>query len=89
MRTQYTVVSFFLVLGLGFAAIAAQEGPIIAVFDIQDKGSGIDKQTRDNLVDFLSARLAKAGYRVIPRDIQGVLRPVLPDRIGSRRAQQP
>ena len=68
MRTQCVVVSFFLVLGLGFASIAGQQGPIIAVFDIQDKGSGIDKQTRDNFVDVLSARLAKAGYRVIPRD---------------------
>ena len=68
MRLRTTAVSFVLFAGIGISAIAGQQGPIIAVFDIQDKGSGIDEQTKDNLVDLLSARLAKAGYRVIPRD---------------------
>ncbi len=61
------IVAVVAILGC-VQARAGQDGPIIAVFDIQDRGSGLSKDTLRNLIDYLSANLAKAGYRVIPRD---------------------
>jgi hypothetical protein len=47
---------------------AAGDGPIVALFDPQDKGSDLSPQTLENLADFLAARLAQGGYQVVPRD---------------------
>ena len=50
----------------GFSAAA--DGPIVALFDLQDKGSDLPARTLENLADFLAARLAQGGYQVVPRD---------------------
>ena len=46
----------------------AQERPIVAVFDMQDRGSGLDPEALKNLTAFLSARLTEGGFQVIPQD---------------------
>jgi hypothetical protein len=62
-----------LVLALAAAALLAAppatagDGPIVALFDIQDKGAGLPPQTLDNLLELLSARLAQGGYQTVPR----------------------
>lgn len=42
--------------------------PIVAVFDMEDRGSGLDKQVLVNLTDYLASLLAEGGYQVVPRD---------------------
>ncbi|MBW1811817.1 MAG: PEGA domain-containing protein [Deltaproteobacteria bacterium] len=68
LRTILIIITLLVSGSSRFVRASEQKGPIIAVFDIEDKGSLIAKDTLDNLVDFLSARMAKAGYRVIPRE---------------------
>ncbi len=47
----------------------APAGPVVAVFDIEDKGVGLDPDTRSRLSDYLASRLAAtARYQVVPRD---------------------
>ncbi len=53
---------------LSFGAVHAADGPIVALFDMEDKGSGIDRNVRSNLIDYLAARLTEEGYRILPRD---------------------
>jgi len=54
---------------VSFASLAsAAEKPIVAVFDMEDRGSGLDKQVLVNLTDYLASLLAEGGYQVVPRD---------------------
>jgi len=46
-------------------AQAVQEGPIVAVFDIEERGARLAKDKVQDLTDFLAARLAEGGYQVI------------------------
>ena len=43
------------------------EGPIVAVFDTDDQGSGLDRTLLTRLTDYLATRLTEGGYRIIPR----------------------
>jgi len=47
---------------------AGEQGPIVAMFDLQDKSAKLAEELRSNLIDLLAARLAQAGYQVVPRD---------------------
>jgi len=53
---------------LALAPARAQQGPIIAVFQMEDRGSGIDSQGLANLTDLLAALLTEGGFQVIPPD---------------------
>jgi len=44
------------------------QGPIIALFDMEDKGAGLDRKVLDDLTEYLAAQLAAGGYQVVPRD---------------------
>ena len=46
----------------------AEVRPILAVFDLQDKGSRLRARDRGKLIDYLAARLAEGGYNIVPRD---------------------
>jgi hypothetical protein len=46
---------------------AHARGPIVAVFDMEDKGSGLDAQVLSNLTDYLGVLLTKGGFQVVPR----------------------
>jgi len=65
------LVSLVLLLGLVVTStpgrVAAQDKPIIAVFDMEDRGSALDKKTLDILTDYLAVRLVSC-YNVIPRE---------------------
>jgi hypothetical protein len=50
------------------ALTRAADEPVIAVFDIVDKGSGLPTQTLLNFDDYLAVLLAQGGYQVIPRE---------------------
>ena len=47
---------------------ADEEAVIVAVFDMENKGSGLDAKVLVNLTDYLAVLLTEAGYQVIPRD---------------------
>jgi hypothetical protein len=57
-----------LVIVLLAAPVLAEERPIVAVFDMEDRGAGLSKDTLNNLTDYLAAMLTEGGYQVIPRD---------------------
>jgi len=60
-------IIYILVL-LGISATApAEERPILAVFDMEDRGAGLSKETLNNLTDYLAAMLTEGGYQIIPR----------------------
>jgi hypothetical protein len=40
----------------------------VAVFDMEDRGAGLSRETLNNLTDYLAAMLTEGGYQVIPRD---------------------
>ncbi|HUU03717.1 MAG TPA: hypothetical protein VM425_19945 [Myxococcota bacterium] len=61
------VTNWLLALALSAAPARAAEGPIVAVFDVEDCGAGIDEKVLGNLTDYLSAMLIEGGYQVIPR----------------------
>ncbi len=46
----------------------AGSGPIVALFDMEDRGSKLDQEVLINLIEYLGARLAEGGYQVVPRD---------------------
>jgi hypothetical protein len=66
------VVRFSVVVAFCFTLVPlkprAADGPILALFDMQDKGSGLEADVLSNLVDYLAARLSEGGYKVVPRD---------------------
>ena len=55
----------------------SQSGPIVAVFEMEDRGSNLDKNVLLNLLEYMAARLTEGGYQVIP-----------PEEIRSRLDQQ-
>ena len=61
-----TGLSLFVALSMTTRA-AAQDRPVVAVFDIEDRGSGLEHGVLSNLRDFLCAGLTEAGYQIIPR----------------------
>ncbi len=61
------VTSCLLALALSTGSARAAEGPIVAVFDVEDCGAGIAENVLGNLTDYLSAMLIEGGYQVIPR----------------------
>lgn len=57
-----------LLLPARHAAAAPPRPPIVAVFEVQDKGAPLSERARDALTDFLAARLTSTGaYRTVPR----------------------
>ncbi|HOX58070.1 MAG TPA: SUMF1/EgtB/PvdO family nonheme iron enzyme [Verrucomicrobiota bacterium] len=54
-------------LGLLLGVAAAQDRPIVAVFDLEVKGTKLDKGTIDRLTDYLGTLLTTRGYQVVPR----------------------
>ena len=64
-----SVVFVGVVLLLAFPTTSrAQERPIVAVFEMQDRGSGLDPEVLKNLTTYIAARLVEGGYQVIPQD---------------------
>lgn len=58
---------------LPFVLVASAHGqadkPVIAVFDIEDRGVGLSDEIRLRLSDYLAMRLAATGaYQIVPRD---------------------
>ncbi|MBW2701255.1 MAG: hypothetical protein JRF33_10585 [Deltaproteobacteria bacterium] len=49
------------------AAPAKAQGPIVAVFDMEDKGSGLASEVLGKLGDYLGVLLTKGGYQVMAR----------------------
>ncbi len=49
------------------SAAQADQGPILAVFDMEDRGSGLDPKVLINLTDYLAVLMAEGGYQVVPR----------------------
>jgi formylglycine-generating enzyme required for sulfatase activity len=69
MRTP-PLATGLLCLGLALllARVAtAQDRPIVAVFDLEVKGTRLDKGAIDRLTDYLGSLLGSRGYRVVPR----------------------
>jgi hypothetical protein len=44
----------------------AQDRPILAVFDIEDRGANLETEALANLSEYLSIKLVECGYQVIP-----------------------
>ena len=63
---RQTLVAIILVMLFAPASLKAQ-GPIVAVFEMEDKGSGLTPAVLGNLTDYLGVLLTKGGYRVMPR----------------------
>jgi hypothetical protein len=68
MRGIATVILLSVVVLTVADKASAGERPIVAVFDMEDRGSGLDKEVLANLTDYLASLLAEGGYQVIPRD---------------------
>lgn len=66
MGTTCRFLLVFLALTLSIPAARAG-GPIVAVFEMEDKGSGLGGKVLTNLTDYLGVLLTKGGYRVVPR----------------------
>jgi hypothetical protein len=60
-------LAFWLSLVLLLPASLQAQGPIVAVFEMEDKGSGLTPGVLGNLTDYLGVLLTKGGYRVVPR----------------------
>ena len=62
-------VWLFVTSGLAFPfTVLGQDRPILALFDMEDRGSGMGPQVLSNLTELLAIYLAEGGYQVIPRD---------------------
>jgi len=56
-------------LSLGLApAPALARGPIVALFGMEDRGEVLEQAVRDNLIEYLAARLTEGGFQVVPLD---------------------
>jgi len=53
--------------GPGLRQGLTRKGPVVAVFDIDKSGDPLGARERERLSLYLSARMAQAGYRVVPR----------------------
>jgi len=62
------MIGFLCISSLGAGDSRAGDKPIVAVFDMEDRGSGLDQQVLVNLTDYLASLLAEGGYQVVPRD---------------------
>jgi hypothetical protein len=60
-------LAFWFSLVLLLPASLQARGPIVAVFEMEDKGSGLTPRVLGNLTDYLGVLLTKGGYRVVPR----------------------
>ena len=60
-------ILYILILLCISATAFAEERPILAVFDMEDRGAGLSKETLNNLTDYLAAMLTEGGYQIIPR----------------------
>jgi hypothetical protein len=65
---MYKVLAFFSFLSVAIAPAMAQERPVLAVFDLEDRGTDLVAQERDNLTQLIMVKLAECGYQVIPRE---------------------
>jgi len=63
--TRFRILAAFILLLVPLNVLA--EGPIVAVFDTDDQGSGLDRTLLTRLTDYLATRLTEGGYRIIPR----------------------
>ncbi len=61
------LVFLFAAAVLPGASAAAAEKPIVAVFDMEQKGVSLPAGTLDRLTDYLGSLLTKHGYQVVPR----------------------
>lgn len=52
---------------LSLSAMAATPTPVIAVFDIENRGASFEAAALSNLTDYLAARLSENGYQLVPR----------------------
>ena len=63
---------FYLVataLAIAKPTAAKTPPPIVAIFDVEDKGAGLSRELRDRLGDYLAMSVAATGaYQVVPRD---------------------
>jgi len=68
MRVSATplVAALSLLLFVEGSALA-QDRPIVAVFDLEVKGTKLDKGTVDRLTDYLGSLMARKGFKVVPR----------------------
>lgn len=66
---------------MGALLVAAGGPPIVAVFDIEDRGAKLNRDTVSNLTDYLAAKLTASGsYHVIPNE-------QVRDRLRSQKAE--
>lgn len=61
-------------------ALGGEPRPIVAVFDIEDRGAGLPAETLSNLTDYLVVLLTAGGYEVVPRK-------QLKDRISQQKQE--
>jgi hypothetical protein len=50
------------------AVAGAADRSILALFDMEDRGSGLSPETLENLTEYLSALMTEGGFQVIPRE---------------------
>lgn len=62
------VLVWMLLFFAGLAGPASAGGPIVALFEMEDRGSKVDGEILANLIDYLAARLTEGGYQVVPLD---------------------
>ncbi len=55
-----------------------QDRPVVAIFQMEDRGSGLDSTVIGKLTTYLSAKMAEGGYQVIP---QGQIRERLKEQV--------
>jgi hypothetical protein len=71
MGKHHNLIGLLLAVSIFILPINIQAGgagPILALFDMEDRGSGLKPQVLSNLVDYLAAKLTEGGYKVVPRD---------------------
>ena len=62
------LLGFLFALFVGLTPVtAAEPAPILAVFDIEDRGAGLSEETLSRLTDYLVVLLTSGGYEVVPR----------------------
>jgi formylglycine-generating enzyme required for sulfatase activity len=50
-----------------FSGLSAEDRPIVAVFQIEDKSGKLGAQAVDQLTDYLGSLMARRGFKVVPR----------------------
>jgi hypothetical protein len=69
MQTRHPFLCFCCMLAIiGSSFAQASSKPIIAVFDLEDKGAGLSAEMINRLTEYLASSLAATGvYQVVPR----------------------